>query len=155
MYVRSLIHLSFIRPTNTERLVVGTRIALLNEILPHWNTTTLVKRAQQRLNFLRQLKKFSMPHQVLSKYFHCTIESILTMLHHSLVRELLRPLSQGPPADGEDGPVHHWDCAPTHPGHLLETVPEEGPQHRQGPHTPQSCAVDSLTKGETVLEHEF
>jgi hypothetical protein len=43
------------------------------------------------------------------------------------------PRPQGPPAGGEDGPIHHLDRVPTHPGHLFETVPEEGPQHHQRP----------------------
>jgi hypothetical protein len=34
------------------------------------------------------------------------------------------------------------------------TVPEEGPQHHQGPHTPQPRAVHTLTVGLTVSEHE-
>jgi hypothetical protein len=42
------------------------------------NTTTLVKKAQQCLYFLMQLKKLSMAPWVLSKYYHCTIESVLT-----------------------------------------------------------------------------
>jgi hypothetical protein len=42
------------------------------------NTTALVKRAQQDLYFLRQIKKFSVPPRILSKYYHCTTESILT-----------------------------------------------------------------------------
>jgi hypothetical protein len=54
------------------------------------NTTTLVKRVQQQLYFLRRLKKFGLPPRVLSKYYHCTIKSWLHhWLHHSLVRELL------------------------------------------------------------------
>jgi hypothetical protein len=42
------------------------------------NTTTFVKRLQQRLYFLRRLKKSGMPPRVLSKYYRCTIKSVLT-----------------------------------------------------------------------------
>jgi hypothetical protein len=42
------------------------------------NTTTLVKRVQQRLCFLRLLKKFGMLPWDLSKYYRCTIQSLLT-----------------------------------------------------------------------------
>jgi hypothetical protein len=42
------------------------------------NTTTLVKRVQQTLYFLRRLKKFGMLPRVRSKYYGCTIESVLT-----------------------------------------------------------------------------
>ena len=48
------------------------------------------------------------------------------LLNHSLVHKLLRPRPQGTLTGGKDGPEHHWDRAPTHPGHLLEMVPEEG-----------------------------
>jgi hypothetical protein len=42
------------------------------------NNTTLVKRVQQCLYLLRLLKKFGVPPRVLSKYYSCTIESVLT-----------------------------------------------------------------------------
>ena len=50
----------------------------------------------------------------------------------SSLQELPHPRPQGPPVGGEDGPVHHWDRASTYPGHILDTVPEEGKQHHQG-----------------------
>ena len=63
-------------------------------------------------------------------------------LNHGLVCEMLCPRPQGLPSGGEDGLVHHWDRAPTHPRHLLKKVPEEGMQHRQGTHTPAtSCSL--------------
>ena len=52
--------------------------------------------------------------------------STADLLHHGLARELLHPRLQGPPAVGEEGPVHHWDRVPTHPGHLLKTLPGGG-----------------------------
>ncbi|KAM9559260.1 uncharacterized protein ACWYII_012624 [Salvelinus alpinus] len=93
------------------------------------NTTTLVKRAQQHLCFLRLLKIFGIPPWVLSKYYPLHYPEPPHQLHHGLVQELLRPRPQGPPASSEDSPVHHWGRVPTHPGQILETVPEEVLQH--------------------------
>ena len=42
------------------------------------NTTQLVKKAQQRLYFLRRLRKFGMSSKILSNFYSCIVESILT-----------------------------------------------------------------------------
>ena len=42
------------------------------------NTTQLVMKAQQRLYFLRRLRKFGMTPKILSNFYSCIIESILT-----------------------------------------------------------------------------
>uniref|UniRef100_A0A3B1K8G0 Reverse transcriptase domain-containing protein n=1 Tax=Astyanax mexicanus TaxID=7994 RepID=A0A3B1K8G0_ASTMX len=42
------------------------------------NTTQLVKKAQQRLYFLRRLRKFRMSPKILCNFYSCVIESLLT-----------------------------------------------------------------------------
>ncbi|XP_072563147.1 uncharacterized protein [Paramormyrops kingsleyae] len=42
------------------------------------NTTQLVKKAQQRLYFLRRLRKFGMSRKILSNFYSCIVESTLT-----------------------------------------------------------------------------
>ena len=42
------------------------------------NTSSLVKKAHQRLFFLRRLKKAHLSPQILENFYRCTIESILT-----------------------------------------------------------------------------
>ena len=42
------------------------------------NCTALLKKAQQRLFFLRQLKKFGLLKQILLQFYRSTIESVLT-----------------------------------------------------------------------------
>ncbi|KAI4882563.1 hypothetical protein NFI96_002445 [Prochilodus magdalenae] len=42
------------------------------------HTTRVVKKAQQRLFFLRRLKRFGMDHHILRTSYTCTVESILT-----------------------------------------------------------------------------
>jgi len=41
------------------------------------NTTQRVKRAQQRLYFLRRLRKFGMLTEILRNFYSCVVESIL------------------------------------------------------------------------------
>ena len=42
------------------------------------NTDTIIKKAQQRMYFLRQLKKFSLPKTMMVHFYAAIIESILT-----------------------------------------------------------------------------
>ena len=42
------------------------------------NITSTIKKAQQRMFFLRQLKKFNMPQKVMVEFYTAIIESILT-----------------------------------------------------------------------------
>jgi hypothetical protein len=42
------------------------------------NTSTLVKKVQQRLYFLRRLKKARLSPKILVNFYRCTVESILT-----------------------------------------------------------------------------
>ncbi|KAK3565148.1 hypothetical protein QTP86_000363 [Hemibagrus guttatus] len=42
------------------------------------NTTQLVKKAQQRLYFLRRLRKFDMSPKILNNFYSCVLESVLT-----------------------------------------------------------------------------
>lgn len=47
---------------------------------PSWttNTTAAVKKAQQRLHFLRILKQNHLQEKLLVSFYHCSIESVLT-----------------------------------------------------------------------------
>ena len=42
------------------------------------NTASMVKRGQQRMHFLRQLKKFGISPIILKRFYHAIIESVLT-----------------------------------------------------------------------------
>uniref|UniRef100_A0A3P8WVL5 Peptidase M12B domain-containing protein n=1 Tax=Cynoglossus semilaevis TaxID=244447 RepID=A0A3P8WVL5_CYNSE len=42
------------------------------------NTKNIIKKAQQRLFFLRTLRKNKLPRPLLKNFYHCTIESVLT-----------------------------------------------------------------------------
>ncbi|KAL1276310.1 hypothetical protein QQF64_035933 [Cirrhinus molitorella] len=42
------------------------------------NTTSVVKKAEQRLYFLRMLRKTNMSYQLLVSFYHCSVESIIS-----------------------------------------------------------------------------
>lgn len=70
----------FINGDRVERVssfkFLGTYIS--EDITWSANTMALVKKAQQRLFFLRTLRKACLPKQMLTTFYLCTIESILT-----------------------------------------------------------------------------
>ena len=41
-------------------------------------------------------------------------------LYHRLVWQLHRPRPEGPTEGGADGPAHHSEQAPIHPGHTVD-----------------------------------
>jgi hypothetical protein len=73
----TLIH---VNGTAVERVssVMFLGIHITENLLWTSNTTTIVKRVQQCLYFLSQLKKLGMPPLVLPKYYRCIIKSILS-----------------------------------------------------------------------------
>ena len=70
----------FIRELEVERVssfkYLGVHIT--EDLTWSLNTTQLVKKAQQRLYFLRRLRKFGMSSKILSNFYSCIVESILT-----------------------------------------------------------------------------
>ena len=70
----------FIRGLEVERVnnfkYLGVHIS--DDLTWTFNTTQVVKKAQQRLYFLRRLRKFGMAPKILSNFYSCIIESVLT-----------------------------------------------------------------------------
>ena len=66
--------------TEVERVktlkYLGTRIS--EDLTWSHNTLRITKKAQQRLYFLRRLKKFGMPTKILCNFYRGTVESVLT-----------------------------------------------------------------------------
>jgi hypothetical protein len=67
-------------------------IHITNKLSWSKHTKTVMKRARQGLFPLRRLKGFGMGHQILKKFYICTIKS---WLHHCLVWQLLGLRTQG------------------------------------------------------------
>ena len=53
-------------------------VHLTDDLTWSLHTNTIVRSARQRLFFLRRLRKFGLPPQILTNFYRCTIESILT-----------------------------------------------------------------------------
>jgi len=66
--------------TQVERVktfkLLGTHIS--EDFTWTHNTQQIVKKAQQRLFFLRKLRKFGLSTKLLSNFYRCTVESVLT-----------------------------------------------------------------------------
>jgi hypothetical protein len=105
----------------------------ITEDLTWTNNTTLVKRAQQRLYFLKRLKKFGMPPQVLSKYYCCTIKSILTGCITAWYRNCT---VYGCKALQRVVKMFQYIAGTVLPP-IQDIYSKKGLQHHQGPHTPQ------------------
>jgi hypothetical protein len=88
------------------------------------HTMTVMKWAQQNL---RRLKRFGMGHQILKRFYSCTIESILT----GCITAWYGNCSFSDRKGSANIPVHHWGQASCHPGHLHQAVSEEGPENCQ------------------------
>ncbi|XP_078281293.1 uncharacterized protein LOC144607980 [Rhinoraja longicauda] len=77
------------------------------------NTSTLIKKAHQRLFFLRRLKKVHLSPQILVNFYRCTIESILTncfTVWYGNCSVSDRKALQS----GENCPMHHRFLTPLH-----------------------------------------
>ncbi len=81
------------------------------------NTKSISKKAQQRLHFLRRLKRASLLHPSSPPSTGVPLRAC-DQLHHCLVRELLCSRPQDPPADSEHRCKNHWCPSPLYPGHF-------------------------------------
>ena len=70
----------YIDGTQVERVktlkFLGTHIS--EDLTWTHNTQQTIKKAQQRLFFLRKLRKFGLPTKLLGNFYRCTVESVLT-----------------------------------------------------------------------------
>ncbi len=105
------------------------------------NTKSISKKAQQRLHFLRRLKRASLPPPILTTFYRGTIESVL----HCLVRKLLCSRPQDPPADSEHRCKNHWCPSPLHPGYFPYTMLQQSIKYRGGPHPPLPQSLPAPT----------
>ena len=70
----------FINGAEVERVssVKFLGVHLTDDLTWSLHTNTIVRSARQRLFFLRRLRKFGLPPQILTNFYRCTIESFLT-----------------------------------------------------------------------------
>ena len=67
-------------PVETFRFL-GTSISQKLKCAP--NIDSIIKKVQQRMYFLHQLRKFNLPHELLIQFYTATVQS--PHLHHHLV----------------------------------------------------------------------
>ncbi len=104
------------------------------------HTDAVLKKAHQRLFFLRRLRKFGMSPSILRSFYTCTVESILTGCITAWFWKLPATLLG-------------WRWASLPPGHLHQAVYKESPEDHQGlkPPVPQSALSAALR--ETSPQH--
>ncbi len=117
------------------------------------HTDAVLKKAHQRLFFLRRLRKFGTSPRILRSFYTCTVESILTgcitaWFGNSTAgnrRALQRVVRTAPP--------HCWRWASLPSGHLHQAVYKESPEdyQRLQPPVPQTALSAALR--ETSPQH--
>lgn len=97
------------------------------------HTDTVVKKARQRLYFLRKLKKFGVNADILRNFYRSTIESLLTGCIMVWCGNCTSPAEKH--YGGASSKGHHWQQPLPHPWHLLQQEPAQGTQHHEEPHS--------------------
>lgn len=92
---------------------------------------TLVKKAQQRLYFLRSLRKINISQQHLVSFYCCTVECPDL---RDLCVVLLCGCEEGSTESRQLSPEDHQHPAPCHPGPLHLPLPEKSHQHHHPGH---------------------
>ncbi|KAK0132238.1 RNA-directed DNA polymerase from mobile element jockey [Merluccius polli] len=102
------------------------------------NTTHIIKKAQQRLFFLRTLRRNKLPPPLLKNLYHCTIESVLT--YGCTVWYASCTASETTAAGHQDCSVDHWLFTPIPRGDLLQPTPPTGHKDLRRPHPPRTLS---------------
>ncbi len=106
------------------------------------HTDAVLKKAHQRLFFLRRLRKFGMSPRILRSFYTCTVEHP-DRLYHRLVWKQHRWQPQGSAKGRANYPPHCWRWASLPPGYLHQAVYKESPEdyQRLQPPVPQTLSV--------------
>lgn len=113
------------QPSHTPLGFLGVQIT--DTLTWSHHAKALVKRAQQRMHFLRRMKRAHLPPPILTTFYRGTIESILTSCipvwsgacSASDWKSLQRVVT-------EDSGENHRDLSSSHPGYCKETLPDQG-----------------------------
>ncbi len=143
--------------TSTVERVSSTKflgVHITEDLTWTTNTKSISKKAQQRLHFLRRLKRASLPPPILTTFYRGTIESVLTSCITVWYRELLCSRPQDPPANSEHRCKNHWCPSPLHPGYFPYTMLQQSKKYRGVPHPPLPQSLPAPTLRETVPEYQ-
>ncbi len=118
------------------------------------NTMSLSKKAQQRLHFLRRLKRASLPPPILTTFYRGTIESVLTscitVWYGNCSAADRKTLQQ----TVKHGCKDHRCPSPIHPGHFLARCSSKTNSIVKDPTPPLPQSLPAPTIRKTVPEHQ-
>ncbi|KAI5614034.1 gastrula zinc finger protein XlCGF28.1-like [Silurus asotus] len=106
------------------------------------NTSSITKKALQRLYFLRRLKKAHLPSPILTMFYRGTIESILNSCITAWFGNCTG--SQDPTEDSEDSLEDHRSLSPLYHGHLHYTLNPQSTHSIVDDHTHPSHTLFTL-----------
>ncbi|KAI3374185.1 hypothetical protein L3Q82_006042 [Scortum barcoo] len=117
------------------------------------NTSCLIRKAHQRLYFLRRLRRAGLGSSVLTSIYRCVVESVRVLLHHRVARQLLGGREEGS-AEGGEGCTEDCGMQSTHHhGHLHLQMQETGLLHHEGPHSHRTRTVCPPPLRQEAAEH--
>lgn len=83
------------------------------------------KKAQQRLFCLRPLRKTEFPQKILTNFYQCTIECVLSYRYTVWFNSCTLNKTEKPAVDHQDCTKGHWCPCPTTGGYLLSQVEKQ------------------------------
>ncbi len=112
------------------------------------HTDAVLKKAHQRLFFLRRLRKFGTSTRILRSFYTCTMESILTGCITAWFGNSTAGNRKALQKGRANCPPHCWRWASLPPGHLHQAVYKKSPEDHQWlqPPVPQSALSAALRK---------
>ena len=83
------------------------------------HTSTVIRKAQQCLYFLRRPRKARLLQNLLVNFYQCTVENILTYCITAWYASCTRKEQKALQRVHQDGPKYQWDTAAGSHGHLF------------------------------------
>ncbi len=117
------------------------------------HTDAVLKKAHQRLFFLRRLRKFGTSPRILRILLHLHCGEHPDRLHHRLVWKQHRWQPQGSAKGRANCPPHCWRWASLPPGYLHQAVYKESPEDYQRLQPPVRQSALSVALRETFPQH--
>ncbi len=108
---------------------------------------SIVKKAQQRLYFLRQLRKFNLPQELLIQFYSAIIESVPLHVNNCLVQLSYQIWPQKTTEGSPDCWANHWYNPPHSPRTVLIQSEQKGWQNHSGPLTSSTLLFELLPSG--------
>ncbi len=117
------------------------------------HTDKVLKKAHQRLFFLRRLRKFGTSTRILRSFYTCTVESILTGCITAWFGNSTAGNRKALQKGRANCPPHCWRWASLPPGHLHQAVYKKSPEDHQWLQPPVPQTALSAALGKTSPQH--